>query len=400
MTYPTSVALLLNLLSLTGALQNRIIIAATQDSITLDARKVPLMMADAGARTVSSREDLLCEECLLNSDMVEDLAAIGIQIVDPSCGATVTEVQSYLKKAEAVLNIVVKCDPDLEFYVEPLPTEFSGRGQQSECTGGNPRLGTNGPGSSCQQSLEIIRVGPAWQKLKQANKTVEVVLALLDGGVDTKHPDLINQFWKNPKDGSIGYNFASNTTYITDFNGHGTHCAGIAGAQINNSLGVAGAADNIKLMILQIVDGDYPGMIHGTIGDIIRALNFAVEHGAAVSLSSYAFHKKADTLKQAIVNAASKGHVYVTAAGNAGSSVDKVPVYPCVYAPDIPSMLCAAASTSDKDAPIDVASFSNVGSMVHIAAPGVQILSTYSTGRYWRQSGASMAAPISPLLLA
>ncbi|KAF4724582.1 Suppressor of the cold-sensitive snRNP bioproteinsis mutant brr1-1, partial [Perkinsus olseni] len=255
--------------------------------------------------------------------------------------------------------------------------------------GGNSVLGTNDPASSCQSNLEVIRMGAAWRAVRAANRTLRnVVLAVVDSGVDMTHPDLVNQFWRNPRDGSIGHNFLDDSSNVNDENGHGTHCAGIAGAQANNGIGIAGVA-NVQLMILKFMGSDGKGPLSGA----LRALDYAVSNGAAVSSHSYGSTFRSPIFEAAIANADAVGHVVVAAAGNDGLNLDQTPTYPCSFARTIPSMLCVAASTSATTSALSVATFSNVGSAVNIAAPGVNIISTYLSGSYARLSGTSMSTP-------
>ncbi|KAF4706534.1 hypothetical protein FOZ62_007068 [Perkinsus olseni] len=207
------------------------------------------------------------------------------------------------------------------------------------------------------------------------------------------HPDLVNQFWKDPVDGSIGYNFITKSSDVTDDNGHGTHNAGNAAAQTNNSLGIAGVANvnggspNVKLMILKFLDAGGSGYA----SDALSALNYAVKHGATVSSHSYGTYSTSQVFKDAFKKAAAANHVAVVAAGNDASTLDRIPTYPCCFAEDIPSMLCIAASTSATKG-IKLAYFSNAGPVTKIAAPGLDINSTYPGG-YGPDSGTSMSTP-------
>ncbi|KAF4739928.1 hypothetical protein FOZ62_018673, partial [Perkinsus olseni] len=187
---------------------------------------------------------------------------------------------------------------------------------------GNPRIGTNDPISSRQSNLERIRIGEAWKLVKSAKgNSKKAILAIFDTGVDPTHPDLVNQFWRDPTDGSVGYNSFEDNRNVTDYDGHGTLVAGVAGAQTNNSIGIAGVAD-VELMIVKSTQG---GRSSG--GAILKGLDFAVRMGAAASVHSY-------TTSHSVIHmiafsvAAASGHVIVVAAGNAGENLDKRPQYP------------------------------------------------------------------------
>ncbi|KAF4687238.1 hypothetical protein FOZ60_004206 [Perkinsus olseni] len=248
--------------------------------------------------------------------------------------------------------------------------------------------------SGGRSNLEVIRIGPAWVAARAAKqKLKDIVLAISDTGVDMTHPDLVNQFWKDPVDGSIGYNFITKSSDVTDDNGHGTHNAGNAAAQTNNSLGIAGVANvngatpNVKLMILKFLDAGGSGW--GS--DALSALNYAVKHGATISSHSYGAYSPSQVFEDAFKNASAKNHVAVVAAGNDGSTLNDTHTYPCCFAVNISSMLCVAASTS-ATTNVTLAYFSNAGNVTKIAAPGVHINSTYPGG-YGPDSGTSMSTP-------
>ncbi|EEQ97915.1 Intracellular alkaline protease, putative [Perkinsus marinus ATCC 50983] len=382
------------------AATNRTLVTISYRGARLDIRHVPNMMAQAiagsGGETYTlSQDDRECERCFAKDGMVYDLKAIGIQIVESQCSVGHSQILNYLRKAEDMLGIEFQCEPDSEVSLIPYPPSHTTQGSAT-CTGGNPVLGTNDPGSSCQRNLEVIHIGAAWRAARSAGRELkDVVLAISDSGVDMTHPDLVNQFWRNPADNSIGYNFVTNTTDVTDNYGHGTHCAGIAAAQTNNSIGIAGVANidgsvpHVKLMILKFLDG----FGYGTISNEMRALNFAVENGATVSSHSYVGAYTNSVERTGFKNAAAAGHVAVTAAGNTGASLDNAPYYPCSYAEDFTPMLCVAASTSDPTKTVSMADFSNAGSVTKIAAPGVDIYSTMRFESYGYMSGTSMSTP-------
>ncbi|KAF4687239.1 hypothetical protein FOZ60_004207 [Perkinsus olseni] len=350
--------------------------------------------AASGGRVRSlTQEDRDCEQCFAQDGMIHDLTAVGVQIVDSKCSASYGQIVNYLEKAKDLTGIAFVCEPDFKVSLNPVPRRVLPL-DLSECKGGNSVLGTNDPKSSCQSNLEVIRIGAAWAAARAAKqKLKDIVLAISDTGVDMTHPDLVNQFWRDPVDGSIGHNFLTKTSDVTDDNGHGTHCAGNAAAQTNNSLGIAGVANanggspNVKLMILKFLDAGGSG----DTSNALSALNYAVEHGATVSSHSYGAYYASQVFENAFKNAAAANHVAVVAAGNDASTLDQVPMYPCSFAVDIPSMLCIAASTSaTKD--IKLAYFSNAGTVTKIAAPGLDINSTYPGG-YASLRGTSMSTP-------
>lgn len=200
-----------------------------------------------------------------------------------------------------------------------------------------------------------------------------VTVAVIDTGVQTNHPDLAGQF-------VTGYDFYSDDTSVYDGldDDHGTHVAGTIAA-IDNSIGVIGVAPNIKIMPLKFLGPD-----GGYISDAIDAINYAKQNGADIINASWGGGGYSEALKNAIE---SFGGVFVVAAGNNKTDTDKNPYYPASYTS--PNIISVAAV--DKYGAL--ASFSNYGvNSVDIAAPGVDIASTYPDS-YAYMSGTSMAAP-------
>ncbi len=229
--------------------------------------------------------------------------------------------------------------------------------------------------------------------------TGNMVVAVIDTGVDYTHPDLAANIWTNSgeiagnghdDDGNgyvddiHGYDFYNNDGDPMDDHGHGTHVAGTIGAVGDNGLGVVGVAWHVQIMALKFLNASG----NGYLSDAIAALGYAVRMGAKVSNNSYSGEDQAPAIANAIASARDGGHIFVAAAGNTGTNTDVRPAYPSSYTFD---NLVAVAATDRND---QVASFSNYGlKSVDLAAPGVDILSTSKGGQYAVQSGTSMAAP-------
>jgi subtilisin family serine protease len=223
-----------------------------------------------------------------------------------------------------------------------------------------------------------IDVEPAWNLGTEAVPTVAVV----DSGVDLAHPDLAGNIAPGGKD------FVDGDDVPSDQNGHGTHVAGTIGAVGNNGVGVTGVAWKAHLLPIRVLNAA------GTanVSTVLKGEQYAAAAGArVVNLSlggSWPSQAEYDALRSATDT------LFVVAAGNSGADVDTTDSYPCAY--DLPNVICVAA-TGGKD---ELASFSNYGAnTVDIAAPGVDILSTYPTtlpssrrGYEWL-SGTSMATP-------
>ena len=221
----------------------------------------------------------------------------------------------------------------------------------------------------------------------------DVVVAVIDTGVIYDHPDLVDNMWVNEAelngvegadddgngyiDDIHGYDFANERGQPVDDFGHGTHVAGIIAATGNNSTDVAGICWDCRIMAIKMIDPD-------TLGPLSRAavaIEYAVNNGADILSNSWGMNPPSEFLEDAFEYAYSMGVISVAAAGNEASG--RV-FYPAGY-----QHVIGVAATSEGDGR---ASFSNFGSWLDIAAPGVNILSLYFGGtRVWQ--GTSMACP-------
>ena len=203
----------------------------------------------------------------------------------------------------------------------------------------------------------------------------EVIVAVIDSGIDPNHPDLIDAIWVNSDevpdngidddnngfvDDTYGWDFTGeydNTPQ--DEHGHGTHVAGTIAATRNNNEGIAGVADNVKIMGLRFLDKQGNGITSWA----INAIEYAVANGAAISNNSWGGGPYETPLYNAIAESGNAGHLFVAAAGNSGNNSDLFPMYPAAY--NLPNILSIAAINSS-----GLAGFSNYGnSTVDIAAP-------------------------------
>ena len=239
----------------------------------------------------------------------------------------------------------------------------------------------------------------AWQIQKGSEK---VVVAVLDSGVDYTHEDLRNNMWIRPEnipaysDDELGtyndlngFNGTDKIADPMDDNGHGTHCAGIIGAEGNNGTGIAGINWKVKIMPLKFLGrGGF-----GNTDDAIEAINYAIDRkkkgvNIRVISASWGSTSKSRALEDTIRAAGDAGILFVAAAGNDGSDNDGRPHYPSNY--DLPNVISVAALDRDDQ----LATFSNFGvKTVHVAAPGKDILSTWLNDEYREASGTSMATP-------
>ena len=224
-----------------------------------------------------------------------------------------------------------------------------------------------------------------------------VVVAVIDTGIDYNHVDLASNIWTNTReiagngvvdddrngyaDDVRGWNFVSDNNNPMDDNGHGTHVAGTIGAVGNNGIGVSGIAWSVKVMALKFMDSTGAGML----SDAVAAIDYARVNGAKVINASWGGGGFSSALQTAITRFQNAGGIFVAAAGNESSNNATTASYPANYS----GVISVAASTSSNT----LASFSNYGTNVDIAAPGQNILSTIPGNRYASYSGTSMASP-------
>ena len=231
----------------------------------------------------------------------------------------------------------------------------------------------------------------------------DLVVAVLDSGVDYTHEDLVSNMWVRPSDmapyndtelGTVddlnGYNAINGNSDPMDDNGHGTHCAGIIGAEGENDLGIAGVNWNVRIMPLKFMNsGGF-----GTTKDAIEAINYVIDRKKAgvnvrIISASWGSTQKSRALEDVIRKAYENDILFVAAAGNATTDNDRRPHFPSSY--DVPNVISVAALDRNDQ----LAKFSNYGAKsVAVAAPGVEILSTWLGNQYEEKSGTSMATPV------
>jgi subtilisin family serine protease len=187
----------------------------------------------------------------------------------------------------------------------------------------------------------------------------DVVVAVIDTGVDYNHRDLQGNIWTDGN-GNHGYDFVNNDTDPMDDYGHGTHCAGIIAARGNNNQDITGLCWQAKIMAVKFLGADGSG----TDEDAISAVEYAIDNGADVLSNSWGGTESAPALEEAFNDAYANGLINIAAAGNDGTNT---PLYPAYY----DSVISVAATNSDDEK----IWFSTYGDWVELAAPGVDILS-------------------------
>ncbi len=228
------------------------------------------------------------------------------------------------------------------------------------------------PTESMDYSRSILNVQPAWNITEGSP---DVVVAVIDSGVDYFHPDLAANIF------DVGYDFYHDRVGGYDDNGHGTHCSGIIAAA-RNGIGVRGIAPKVKILPVKFLGPDGSG----DTADAVKAIDYAVARGARILSNSWGGGGFSQLLDDAIQRAINKGVIFVAAAGNNGADTDAAPNYPANY----PGVLSVGSSDA-----LDLrSSFSNYGTAsVEVFAPGTSIVSTYPGGTYKSLSGTSMATP-------
>ena len=254
------------------------------------------------------------------------------------------------------------------------------------------------PSITLQWGLDTVNAYEAWDITLG---THDVVVAVLDTGIDWNHPDIAANIWSDPS-GYHGYNFVDDNRIPMDDNVnsyddegtwqpgtytyHGTHVAGIIGAVTDNAHGIAGVAQ-ARLMAVKVMNDSG----EGTDSMVASGIRWAVDpnndgdtsDGADIITMSLGVDGTSTILSNAVNYASSHGVTMVAASGNSGTSYISYPAaYPCVIA------------VGAVDSSMNRATFSNFGNDLDLMAPGVQVYSTQGGGdRYQSLSGTSTAAP-------
>lgn len=299
-----------------------------------------------------------------------------------------------------------------------------GFGQVPDDNPAIPATGSGGYGAdplfNNQWGMNQIGVKDGW-KMSKGNP--DLIVAVLDTGVDYTHEDLVDNMWRNSGemgrdmqgrdkatngvdddkngyiDDIVGWDFAAKdnkpydmTTSIFEMlmgggnPGHGTHCAGNVAARSDNGKGIAGVAPHVKIMALRFITEKG----QGTTADAVAALNYAAKMGAKVTSNSWGSEGEGDpndpenkALRDVIRSAEQQGVLFVAAAGNGHNGVgynndtDAKPGYPASYDDDI---IISVAAVDEAGA---LGSFSNWGARtVDLGAPGVKVFSTTVANNY------------------
>ena len=287
-------------------------------------------------------------------------------------------VEDALGALAAYGDLVEYAEPDFLYDPAGSPTEFDG---------------------SLLWGLARIQAPVAWTRTEGST---DVVVAVIDTGVDTSHPDLAENVWRNTDeipgngvdddgngypDDVNGWDFVNGDPTPNDDVAHGTHVAGTIGA-VGGDGGIVGVSPNVRIMALKTLS-PYGGTTSGN----IKAIDYARRNGARVINASWGSYGYSNALRDAVARAGEAGVLFVAAAGNGdqygrGLDADSSPMFPASY--DLPNIVSVAASGGNDG----LVSFSNYGAVtVDLVAPGADIASTVPGGEYAYMDGTSMAAP-------
>jgi subtilisin family serine protease len=332
----------------------------------------------------------------LNDDVEDRIEAVeGLEVIEDEDNRTADEV---VKQYQALAEVeYAEANSEIK-----LDHEGGGKHVHANDELFFRQWGLFNHGQNGGKSGADISAMRAWASTKGSD---QVVVAVLDSGVDYTHPDLANNIWSRPliiktyqdddltPDGPVddvhGFDALEGTGDPMDDNGHGTHCAGIVGAEGDNDIGIAGVNWHVKIMPLRFMDAEGAG----TTKDAIAAINYVINRKRAgvnvrVISASWGSTFKSRALEDVIRKAGEEGILFVAAAGNASSDNDSKPHYPASY--DLPNVISVAAVSRNDE----LTSFSNYGAKsVHVAAPGQEIVSTWLQHGFEEKKGTSMATP-------
>ena len=313
----------------------------------------------------------------------KSINALNLKVVRPQQ----TETEAYIQLINELNNLpeVAYAEPDYNIQALYIPDDPEFVRQWA----------LNNEGQSGGTFDADIDGSESWDRFKDGSN---IVVAVIDTGVKYDHQDLSDNNWINLQeiagngidddnngfiDDIYGYDFVNSDSNPMDDNGHGTHCAGILGAKGDNGIGISGIAHSAQIMSLKFLDSNGGG----NISDAISSIIYAVDNGAKILSNSWGGGPLTTALFDAVSYANDHDVLFIAAAGNETNDNDIYATYPAGI--DLPNVI-SVASTNHSD---QLSNFSNYGLSVDLAAPGSDILSTFSNGSYLSLSGTSMAAP-------
>ncbi len=345
-----------------------------------------------------------------------------LELVEVAKGISLDAALDYYREDKNVMY--AELDAEWHAYMAPPPSESIDPNEPPTETGVDPRLreqwGLDNKGQTGGNNDVDINAPEMWEHITGDR---DVVIAVIDTGVNYNHPDLVKNMWVNPgeipgngldDDGNgiiddvHGFNAAaatideeegeagtSNEVFLgdpMDDHGHGSHCAGVIAAESNNSHGGRGIMQDAQIIACKFLSADGSGSTSGAIAclDYLRALKTREKDPVNIfaTSNSWGGGPASEALEDAIRAHQAEGILFVAAASNDNRDNDVVDTYPADY--PLANIISVAAFDHKGDRPW----FSNYGKRtVHVAAPGVDILSTVLDRGYESMSGTSMATP-------
>jgi subtilisin family serine protease len=344
-----------------------------------------------------------------NNDRVKDEIenVSGLAVIDDQDGL---DVQSVLNEYRSMPQVEY-AEPDFQISVDPNEdydsVSYSDANDESGITPSKKpndpmfanQWGLNNTGQEGGKEKADIGALKAWAKTTGSRK---VIVAVLDTGVDYTHEDLASNIW-HPSENNLeryyddelgtvddenGFDATGEDNPMDD-NGHGTHCAGVIGADGDNNVGIAGVNWKVEIMPLKFMNKRG----NGSTSAAIQAINYVIarkKQGVNVRIisASWGSTQYSKALEDAIREAGKEGIIFIAASGNSSEDTDKRPHYPAGY------KLSNVVSVAALDRNDRLAPFSNYGAKtVHVAAPGAAIVSTWLENGFRDASGTSMATP-------
>lgn len=361
-----------------------------QDAATSLARPEVLVKFRAGV----SEDSISGIAARFNDRVQDEIEAVpGLTVIDDPDNADPAAVAAQYQ----ALGEVEYAEPNYEISLEQPGDKNLTRVPEprSEAQWALRNDGRNGG----KKTADISAV-QAWATTKGSG---EIVIAILDSGVEYTHADLVNNIWTRPANikpyqdqdlGTVddvrGYDAVSNDGDPMDDNGNGTNCAGIIGGECEKNIGVCGVSPKTKIMPVRFINAGGFGSVAGA----VEAINYAIDRKHAgvnirVLNASWGLTQHSRALEDVVRKAYDAGILLVAASGSSNTDIDVTPYYPASY--NVGNVISVAA-TDRSDA---LASFSNYGAKsVQLAAPGKDILTTALGNDYEQRSGTSMAAAI------
>lgn len=332
---------------------------------------------------ISFRNEIQPTDVARNTYQVKQLNVEGNIVDKNTVSASVAHVFDRMKVLEEILKDETVATVEPDHLLQTMDMDM----------GINAITPTQWP----HQKLQTVK---AWS---YTQGRPDIVVAVIDGGVDFNHPDLRSQKWVNPRESRNGRDDDGNGL-VDDIHGwdyvqgdnnpiptsnaknahHGTHVAGIIAGAENHAKGYVGVSPNVKIMSLRFLDNNKSGYT----SNAVKAINYAVDKGVKILNLSWGSYNKNSSLMNALRRAESKGVLIVAASGNFGRNNNTKPFYPASYPY---SNIISVTASSKSDSWVSGINYGT--SAVDIAAPGSGIISTDRNNGYYSRGGSSMAAP-------